>query len=312
MAACIYNLEVVSWLRYLLGVINTFQGAISTFGNIIVIWIFLKDRRLRSRSNYCLMSLAVNDLLVGSILEPLHVIQFFSSEYRNNCTLNTARRFLSTLLMGTSIGSIAVISYDRYVHLSKTVNYRDHMTRLKVAILLSVSWLGPIIIPIIRFTSEAVYKILVVLYLISIFVVMFTCYFFIIRIVKNRRAFLSSSTNMDRKSASDIKAHIKAAKAIILIISFFVGTFAPLAVFHLATGFSSLASYPISNNAREVGYAVLMTIGMANSGINPLIYYLRIPEFRSRLRACMWILIPTGKEAESSESKDTGLTGTEI
>ena len=311
MAACILNLEVVFWLRYLLGVINSFQCAVSTLGNITVIWIFIKDRRLRTRSNCCLLSLAINDFLVGSVLEPLHVIQFFSAEYRNNCTLNSARRYLSTMLIGASIGSIAVISYDRYMHLSKTVNYRDHMTRFKVAILLSVTWLGPITIPIIRISSEAVYKIFIVLYIISIFIIIFTCYLFIIRIVKNRRAFVSSSGDTDRKSASDIRVHIRTARAIILIIAFFVATFTPIAVFLLASGLSILASSPFSRNASEIGYAVLITIVMVNSGINPLIYYRRIPEFRTKLRACMQNLRQTGKEVGSCESKDLGLTGTD-
>ena len=305
MAACIYNLDVAAWLAFLLGTVNSVQALIATVGNLAVFVIFMKNPRLRTRSNYCLMSLAATDLLVGIVLEPLHVVQFFSSEHRNNCGLNTVRRFLSTLLMGASIGSIAVISYDRYIHLSQTVNYIQYMPKKKVVLLLVLCWLGPLVIPAFRFASEVAYKVFVVLYIIGVLAIMVTCYVFIIKIVKNRGRLLSNSADSGKRNTADIKAHVRAAKAVILIISFFIATFAPLAVYHLVTAISGLVTTKqvMSDVEREVGYAVLMTLGMANSGANPIIYYLRIPEFRSTMKRYIGSFLPNFVTVETNETK---------
>ena len=318
MAACPYNLDVVEGLRYFLGIVNSLQGLADIIGNLFVFYIVLKNKRLRTRSNACLMSLAITDFAVGLILEPMHVMQFFSDSYRNNCGFNTVRRFLATLFMGASIGSIAVVSYDRYMHLSKTVNYRQHMSKRKIAFLLILSWLVPLIVPGFRFTSEAAYKIMIIIYIVSMLAIMITCYVVIIRIVKKRENVLKSANNFDKSKAMEIKSHIRAAKAIALIIAIFLLSYAPLAFYHAITAISSFSSSSsiISASARETGYAVLMTIGMANSAVNPVIYYLRIPEFKKSFKRYLKFLFPMLRETVSNDSrsdiKDIATTATQL
>ena len=99
MAACPYNLDVSTNLRYALGFFNAIQGLAAFIGNAIVFVIIIKNKRLHTRSNACLLSLAASDLLVGAIVEPMHVIQFFSEDYRADCTFNKIRRYLSTVCM---------------------------------------------------------------------------------------------------------------------------------------------------------------------------------------------------------------------
>ena len=137
----------------------------ASFGNLMFFMVIARNKQLHTRSNACLVSLATTDMLVGIILEPLHIIQFFAAEYRNNCGLNSARRFLSTFFMCASIGAITVVSYDRYMHLSKTVNYIQFMSTRKVVTLLIISWLVPLVMSMFHFTKEIVLKVFVIVYI---------------------------------------------------------------------------------------------------------------------------------------------------
>eukprot|EP00112_Aurelia_sp_Birch-Aquarium-sp1_P011945 Seg2508.2 transcript_id=Seg2508.2/GoldUCD/mRNA.D3Y31 product="Adenosine receptor A3" protein_id=Seg2508.2/GoldUCD/D3Y31 len=306
MASCIHNLDVPTTVAYILGIINILQGLMALLGNLMFFMVIVRNGRLHTRSNACLASLATTDMLVGIILEPLHIMQFFAAEYRNDCGLNSARRFLSTFFMCASIGAITVVSYDRYMHLSKTVNYTQFMTRRKVVALLIISWLVPLMMSMFHFTKEIVLKVFVIVYIFTSIAVMITCYITIIRIVKNREVALkNSSSSIDTSVAKETKTNIRAAKAITLIIAFFFGTFAPMAFFFSVMTISSLSHsvLKISAKAREITYACLATVAMANSAINPIIYYLRIPEFKASFKRYATSFIP-GSLQESASGGD--------
>ena len=311
MASCIHNLEVPTIVAYILATVNIVQGLASSLGNFIVFLIIMKSKRLHTRSNVCLMSLATTDLLVGLILEPLHIMQLFSAEYRTNCRFNTIRRFLATLFMGASIGSIAVVSYDRYKHLSKSLNYRQCMPKKKIALLLLLSWLVPLAMPFSRYINEVVYKVVIIVYISTIIAIMMSCYVFIIRIVKNREDSLRVARTHSNSRTREMKNHIRAAKAIVLVIVFLLVTFAPLAIYFAVVAISSLLKKSIfmSATSREIGYACCMTVAMANSAVNPVIYYLRIPEFRANFKRYARSLCPgfrgVARNESTSEERET-------
>eukprot|EP00794_Sanderia_malayensis_P008631 gene8631-9563_t len=219
----------------------------------------------------------------------------YNSEDGKCTALNTVRRYMSTVLMGASISSIAFVSYDRYVRLSKTVNYKQNMSKTKVAVLLVICWLFPIVLPFSRFTSESIYKAIIITYVLLIIVVMIACYVMIIRIVKRSKNTLTTNINLSVTQRTAMRAHIRAAKMIIVVVLCLLVTIGPISIYHGITAINGLSSnaVAISRHTDEICYAVLMTIGLLNSAINPLIYYFRIPEFRSTLKKLAKRCAPT-------------------
>ena len=313
MASCIHNLEVPTIIAYNLAAVNIILGLASCVGNFIVFFIIIKSRRLHTRSYFLLMCLATTDLLVGLVLEPLHIIQLFSKEYRSNCQFNAARRFLATLFMGASIGSIAVVTYDRYKHLSEPLNYWRCMPKKKIALLLMLSWLIPLAMPCFRYINEVIYQVAIIVYILTIIAIMITCYVFIIRIVKNREGFLKASSSHSNSNVREMKSHITAAKALALIIMVLLVAMAPPMIYFAVAAISSLLKRSISMSAtsREIVYACCMTVAMANSAVNPVIYCLRIPEFRVNFKRYARSLCPSFKVAASNdlrgEQNDTAI-----
>ena len=295
MIDCQYSsLNVPKTVAYILGVINILQGLMASFGNLLFFVVVLRNRRLHTRSNACLISLATTDMLVGIILEPIHIIQLFGVEYRYDCKLNSARRWLTTFMICSSVGAVTVVSYDRYMHLSKTMNYLLFMTKRKIVVLLIASWLVPLTITLLHFLEELLSRVLTIAYIFTSFAIMITCYVTIIRITKNRedalkKSVLSMSASIiDMSIAKETKTHIRAAKAIGIIIALFFLTFAPWAIYIIviSVGEISHRKLYISYQAKEITYAVLATASMASSAINPIIYYLRIPKFKASFKRC--------------------------
>ena len=285
MANCIYNLGVSTFLRYFLGIAHIIQGLVSTIGNILLFILVVYNKRLRTRSNAFLLSLATSDFLVGAILEPMFVVQLFSHDHRENCSFNKVRRYLSTLLLGAAVGSIALVSYDRWTHLAKTIRYKNFMPKKKVAILLAVVWIIPITVPLVRLTSEAVYSTIIIVYVCLVLALMTTCYFVITKIVHSSELCLRQANGTIPPSGARAN-HIRVAKAVILVILCLLVTILPISIYLGATALNGLSPglINISDNRKEICYAVLMTIGLANSGINPIIYYFRMPEFRKSMK----------------------------
>jgi len=308
MAKCFYNLDVSQSLRYFLGVVNILQGLASIFGNILVFGLVIYNKRLRTRSNVFLLSLATSDFFVGAILEPMFVIQFFSHDHRENCSFNMVRRYLSTLLLGGAVGSIALVSYDRWTHLAKTIRYEDFMPKKKVAILVMIAWIIPGAIPIARLTSETVYSAIIIFYVSMIFAIMMTCYIVITKIVHSSELNLQQADEAIPPSGARVN-HVSVAKAVILVILCLLVTIMPISIYHGVTALNGL--FPglinISDITKEICYAVLMTIGMTNSSINPVIYCFHMPEFRKSIKSLGARFLKRQNSNESLRFADTAI-----
>eukprot|EP00112_Aurelia_sp_Birch-Aquarium-sp1_P007682 Seg1839.3 transcript_id=Seg1839.3/GoldUCD/mRNA.D3Y31 product="hypothetical protein" protein_id=Seg1839.3/GoldUCD/D3Y31 len=293
MDSCVDSLEVPTTIAYILAAISIILALMASFGNLLFFVVILRNRQLHTRSNACLVSLATTDMLAGIILEPIHIIQLFDGDYRNDCKLNFARRLVMTFFICSSVGAVTVVSYDRYMHLSKTVNYLIFMTKRKMIMLLVTSWLVSLIISMSNFAEEFMSRVFIIVYISISFTIMITCYVTILRITKHRedalRSALTLSTTIIHASiAKEAKTHIRVAKAISIIIALFCLTFAPWAIFFIVISVSELSNstFITSYHAKENAYAVLATAVLANSAINPIVYYLRIPKFKESFKRC--------------------------
>ncbi|XP_043414429.1 histamine H4 receptor [Prionailurus bengalensis] len=121
-------------------------------GNAVVILAFVVDQKLRHRSNYFFLNLAIADFFVGMISIPLyipHMLYGWSSESK----LCVFWLIVDYLLCTTSVYNIVLISYDRYQSVSNAISYRtQHIGILKIVALMVAVWVlaflvhGPIIL----------------------------------------------------------------------------------------------------------------------------------------------------------------------
>ncbi|NXS02409.1 HRH3 protein, partial [Oxylabes madagascariensis] len=107
-----------------LAVLMVLLCLVTILGNILVILAFVMDRNLRHRSNYFFLNLAVSDFAVGVFCMPLYIPYSLTGKWhlgRGICKFWLAMDYL---LCAASVFNIVLISYDRFLSVTKAVSYR--------------------------------------------------------------------------------------------------------------------------------------------------------------------------------------------
>ena len=254
--------------------------------NIITIIIFVKQRQLQRKSTHLIIHLAIVDLLVGAVTGPLW-IEFFMSWY---CDLWEYDRPDNTWLF--VLGRATVYSIDKVSLLNLTFISleRTHATfcpfkhrfvkKWVYGVVIVVTWLVPVVmISMVSGGSIPNHDITIILFWVYflytsiLLLVIFACYISIyIKVRCGRFAQLHGAAGLrERKLTSTM--------FLVTFGSFL--TFLPQIVFwaEVAFDFKLLSSLP-TNYAFHISMAVFVFF-VFNSLINPMIYAIRMPEFRA-------------------------------
>ncbi|KAM4622955.1 histamine H3 receptor [Discoglossus pictus] len=145
-------IDAFSWTVFLAVLMGILIVA-TVLGNALVMLAFLVDSSLRTQNNYFLLNLAISDFLVGALCIPLYVPYVLTGRWsfgRGVCKLWLV---LDYLLCSSSVFNIVLISYDRFVSVTRAVSYRAQQSNSRHAVLkMSMVWLlafllyGPAII----------------------------------------------------------------------------------------------------------------------------------------------------------------------
>uniref|UniRef100_A0A4W4GPY4 G-protein coupled receptors family 1 profile domain-containing protein n=1 Tax=Electrophorus electricus TaxID=8005 RepID=A0A4W4GPY4_ELEEL len=109
-------------------------------GNALVILAFVVDKSLRNQSNYFFLNLAISDFLVGAFCIPVYMPYILTGRWMLGRGLCKLWLVMDYLLCTASVFNIVLISYDRFLSVTRAVRYRAQqgMTRLAVGKMLAV------------------------------------------------------------------------------------------------------------------------------------------------------------------------------
>ena len=110
---------------------------ISIFGNTMVLAAVLKTPSLRSPSIILLCGLAVSDLVVGLIVQPIYIAKELTSVY----FLQRLTRILGASFCGISFATMSAISVDRFLALQYHMTYNSLVTSSRAKYTLILIWL---------------------------------------------------------------------------------------------------------------------------------------------------------------------------
>lgn len=103
----------------------------AVIGNALVILVFYRERRLRRRTNYYIVSLAIADLLVGLLGIPFAILASLGLPTNLHACLFTVS--LLVVLCTISIFCLVAVSVDRYWAILHPMGYSRNV-RTKTAI----------------------------------------------------------------------------------------------------------------------------------------------------------------------------------
>ena len=281
-------------------------------GNLVAFLVISKTKYFRNLSTCFLGSLIMTDFLVGILVAPMHVAQMASESLRKNCAVVDATVYLLTLLVGVSVFSIILISYDRYLHMTKTQNYPQFMSKRKAVILITVAWALPSIVVMLRIfgrkkDKEYGYGIMAAIIFGCLnLVILVACYASIMKIVKKKEKEMADSQAQEQIQQHRINNEIRVAKVITAIIICFVMTVIPILTFLCVFAVNTFLKngIPSLNDASAaVYYYTVATVSMANSGINPLIYYFRNPKFKESMVGILERFCPVRRRSNRVSSE---------
>ncbi|KFU96548.1 Histamine H3 receptor, partial [Chaetura pelagica] len=108
----------------LLAFLMVLLALVTILGNVLVILAFIMDRNLRHRSNYYFLNLAISDFAVGALCMPLYIPYSLTGKWHLGRDVCKLWLVLDYLMCSASVFNIVLISYDRFLSVTKAVSYR--------------------------------------------------------------------------------------------------------------------------------------------------------------------------------------------
>ena len=256
--------------------VNSIVGVFGTLGNLLVCVAVVINPRLRRSSNYLLFSLAIADLIVTMVCEPLVVAIFTKRTFQNVCAEKVERVYfmVSNFLGSSSVVHLSAISVDRLLAVVCPLRHRVIMENCGWKFMLVVCWtlpmgflfLGkflPAPISVKAFMNLAVFALCYVIVFVSYTVI-------VISLVKQRKRI--GQINATPPDDANSRREIRVAVTLAIVITVFTACWFPLFVVF------SVANKPLVKT-QGTAHMWIRTLVLSNSAMNCLIYGSRMRNF---------------------------------
>ena len=249
--------------------------------NLLVIILFIKNRNLRTRSMYLVISLTVADMLVG-VLSGGYV-QFDLLQRCRLIKLNLSREVRFSLscihlfFLLISLTNIAVISVERFHATFRPFRHRL-IKRWVYVVAITAVWVFPLIVLVIRGVE--------LLYLIGYHLYIIESYCLLCLIV----TFVSYTSILFKfRFGAHPQRHCAAAlRQKKLTVTLFITTLVslllwlPYSIFVFLSWSTDILSSLSFQEYFDLKYSLIFLF-FANSLVNPILYTMRMPDFKKAL-----------------------------
>ena len=248
---------------------------LGVLSNVLLLIAFIKDplKCFRNSGTYLVVNLSVSDCLTCLISSVVYI----RGRNQNHLILY----FPMFWLAGVSFISIASISIDRFLMIAYPIKHRILMKGKVVILWIAAIWILSSVIPIFRLFSddrvrETVDIIVLNVYPVIVIIlssVMYSSTFYKLK-KQSRDIALQNSNDIRAQEIRNLKERRFIQTIIIIACTAFVSV-VPSLIFSMvynSLGFNSLAL--------EIVGAISIFILCLNFAVNPLIYILRLPNYR--------------------------------
>ena len=296
-------LEFLDQLKLALIILYILISILIILGNTLVLLVTWRERSLHQPNKYFIACLAVADLLVGIFIGPVRVYQL-SRDYGSRINIHLCRFmvWMDTLALTASICSLVFISYDRYLKISKPLQYRSRMTTSKSLKIIFIIWLFSVAFATYAATPGSgsygflasvscpldydkrkmkvfqIFSITGFILAAIVVLVMYGCIFFVVR---KRQKMLRNGelgeTSTGENQRSVLRQHLKVVTMLMIVVGVFWFCWIPICVWVLLRWY-----YPNfinwNNPSLSYWYRILVfgslvhLLALCNSLCNPIIY----------------------------------------
>ena len=248
-------------------------------------------------TNYLLLGLALTDLGVGLVVHPLYIsvmLNVYTSSVPH-CTVLVIYSISVSFLAGVSFLYIAMIGLDRFLAIRLHLRYGQIVTEKRSIITQVAVWIINGLLCLVWLAGFQVYSTLAaVVVAVSLFGT-FAVYIRIYQVVKRHRAQIRDqmTVQLSEIEVSRLKRLRKSAVNTLYVFFVFVLCYLP---FFVVTAINNM--FKSSNTSVVLAYEFSVTLMLSNSSLNPLMYCLRLRDFRTAVKKTFKRIFCLGSEDE--------------
>ena len=257
-----------------------FESAIIAMGNMLVIILFARENKLRKKSLFLVMNMALADVMLGAVSLPLYVYLIVGPYYQLWRTAKAAHEFiyyfLDTTFSQSSLISAGFISCERFYAVFRPLKHKTLSMRTYGIVIFTV-WSLAILVSIIvvlfyEYNSFKAATLSWMPFPLSFLFIVCTCNISIWRKVRIR------NITLQQQNRAAFQNH-RLTNALLIVSAISVLSWLPLVIVNYLVFVQGL------DIPRRVLFVDIINIlNLSNSILNPFVYALRIPEFRQALR----------------------------
>ena len=245
----------------------------SIIGNSLVLAAVWKTPSIRSTSMIMLCSLAVSDLLVGFVVQPLYI----ADELAEDLLLHRVSGMIGFYVCGVSFGTMTTISVDRLMALHYHMRYASLMTERRVKFVVGMIWV--VILPCsgIYVWKKFLFHLVAGIFIAICLMICTFSYIKIYGIVRQHQ--LHIHVQQQAVYNSDIANNIRIARLRKSAINTFIFYIFMVICYFPQVILLSLFGTIYKNWKTEWSFAI--TLVYVNSSVNPILYCWRLRELRA-------------------------------
>ncbi|XP_028429922.1 olfactory receptor 11A1-like [Perca flavescens] len=147
-----FNIGLFKYLFFL--IIMCFYAVIIS-ANLLLIVVICVNRSLHEPMYLFLCSLFVNELYGSTGLFPFLLVQILSDIHIVSAPFCFLQIFCVYAYATIQFHNLSIMSYDRYLAICYPLQYNTHMTSIKVAVLIALTWLYPFVVVAVTISLSA-------------------------------------------------------------------------------------------------------------------------------------------------------------
>ena len=239
-------------------------------GNVLEIILFLQEKKLRKKSLFLVMNMALADVMLGAVSLPLYVYLIVGPEHE------FIFHFLDTTFSQSSLISAGFISCERFYAVFRPLKHKTLSMRTYGIVIFTVRSLAILVsIIVVLFYEYNSFKAAALSWMpfpLSFLFIVCTCNISISRKVRIR------NITLQQQNRAVFQNH-RLTNALLIVSAISVLSWLPLVIVNYLVFVQGL-DIP----RRFLFVDIINILNLSNSILNPFVYALRIPEFRQALR----------------------------
>ena len=248
--------------------------------NLLVMIAVKTKVRLQSMSNMALACLALTDVMVGLVVQPLFIAQIWNiiqgETTASACSIQIASKLSSFLFCLSSIVHLSLISVDRYIAIMRPYIYLQTITKPRVLIATALAWTLTLIINTLLLIDVEMIRAIFTAVVFSLISVVVFCNMIVYR-EAHRQEKQIAAQQIDIATKENFLSHKRAFKLTLMIITLTVTSYFPETIF---VRFKEPLKNVVSLGTLTSIFMVVGSVAAFNSLVNPFIYCIRLRQFR--------------------------------